>query len=133
MATDLAYPIGDALLLILAVGGTAIIPGKKNPQWLLIAGGIGIAAIGDTFNLFASAGATSHLGLILDGIAWPSTVLLISMAVWVSPRHTSPLASTETAGFLLPGLGAVRRPVDPSGRHPAPGHSRCNRRSPRRR
>ena len=106
VATDLAYPIGDALLLILAVGGTAIIPGKKNPQWLLIAGGIGIAAIGDTFNLFASAGATSHLGLIVDGIAWPSTVLLISMAVWVSPRHISPLASTETAGFLLPGLGA---------------------------
>ena len=35
VATDLAYPIGDGLLLILAVGGTAIIPGRKKTQWLL--------------------------------------------------------------------------------------------------
>ncbi len=31
VATDLAYPIGDVLLLILAVGGTAIITGRKDP------------------------------------------------------------------------------------------------------
>jgi diguanylate cyclase len=106
VATDLAYPIGDGLLLILVVGGTAIIPGRKNPQWLLIACAIAIAAIGDTFNLFASSGATSHLGTILNGIAWPCAILLISMAVWVRPRQTNPLASSGTAGFLLPGLGA---------------------------
>ena len=107
VATDLAYPIGDGLLLILAVGGTAIIPGcRKNPQWLLIAGGIGVAAVGDTFNLFASSGTTSHLGAILNGIAWPCTILLISIAVWVRPLHSSPLQPSATPGFLLPGLGA---------------------------
>jgi diguanylate cyclase (GGDEF)-like protein len=107
VATDLAYPIGDGLLLILAVGGTAIIPGcRKNPQWLLIAGGIGVAAVGDTFNLFASSGTTSHLGAILNGIAWPCTILLISIAVWVRPLHSSPLQPSVTPGFLLPGLGA---------------------------
>ena len=106
VATDLAYPIGDVLLLILAVGGTAILPGRKNPQWLLIACAIGITAIGDTFNLFASSGATSHLGTIVNGTAWPCAILLISIAVWLPPRQTSPLVSGETAGFLLPGLGA---------------------------
>ena len=106
VATDLAYPIGDVLLLILAVGATAIIPGKKNPQWLLIACAIGVTAVGDTFNLFASAGTTSHVGAILNGIAWPIAILLISMAVWVPLRQTSPLAPRATAGFLLPGLGA---------------------------
>jgi diguanylate cyclase (GGDEF)-like protein len=106
VATDLAYPIGDGLLLMLAVGGTAIMPGRKNPQWLLLAGAIGMTAIGDTFNLFASSGATSHLGMILNGIAWPGAILLISAAVWVRPVRTSPLATRGTAGFLLPGLGA---------------------------
>ena len=106
VATDLAYPIGDGLLLMLAVGGTAIMPGRKNPQWLLLAGAIGMTAIGDTFNLFASSGSTSHLGTILNGIAWPCAILLISSAVWVRPLRTSPLAAGGTAGFLLPGLGA---------------------------
>jgi diguanylate cyclase len=106
VATDLAYPIGDGLLLMLAVGGTAIMPGRKNPQWLLLAGAISLTAIGDTFNLFASSGSTSHVGTILNGIAWPCAILLISSAVWVRPLRTSPLATGGAAGFLLPGLGA---------------------------
>ena len=106
VATDLAYPIGDVLLLILAVGGTAIIPGRRNPQWLLLAGAIAINAVGDTFNLFATSGSTSHLGTIFNGIAWPTSILLISISVWMRPGHFNPLAPQRTAGFLLPGLGA---------------------------
>ena len=106
VATDLAYPIGDVLLLVLAVGGTAIIPGRRNPQWLLLAGAIAINAIGDTFNLFATSGSTSHLGTVFNGIAWPTSILLISISVWMRPGHFNPLAPQRTAGFLLPGLGA---------------------------
>ncbi len=106
VATDLAYPIGDGLLLILAVGGTAIIPGRKKTQWLLIAGAIAMTAVGDTFNLFASSGATSHVGTIFNSIAWPCAILLISVAVWVRPLRKSPMAVGEAPGFLLPGLGA---------------------------
>jgi diguanylate cyclase (GGDEF)-like protein len=92
---------------MLAVGGTAIIPGRKSPQWMLIAGAIAITAIGDTFNLFASSGSTSHLGAILNGIAWPCAILLISIAVWMRPLQSSPLVQSRTVGFLLPGLGAL--------------------------
>ena len=35
VATNLAYPIGDVLLLGLAVGGTAILP-RRRPPWLLL-------------------------------------------------------------------------------------------------
>jgi diguanylate cyclase (GGDEF)-like protein len=106
VATNLAYPVGDGLLLILAVGGTAIITGRNKTQWLLIAGAIGVTAVGDTFNLFSGSGTPSQLGTIFNGMAWPSAVLLISIAVWVRPLQRSPLASAETPGFLLPGLGA---------------------------
>ncbi len=106
VATDLAYPIGDLLLLMLAVGGTAMISGRKDPQWILIACAIGCTAVGDTFNLFASSGATSHLGVIVNGVAWPVAILLISAAVWVRPRQASSLLRNGAPGFLLPGLGA---------------------------
>jgi diguanylate cyclase (GGDEF)-like protein len=106
VATDLAYPIGDVLLLTLAVGGTAVIAGKKHPQWLLLAGAIAINAVGDTFNLFASSGSTTHVGTILNGIAWPTSILLISASVWMRPGQPNPLAPRRTSGFLLPGLGA---------------------------
>jgi diguanylate cyclase (GGDEF)-like protein len=94
------------LLLILAVGGTAIIPGRRNPQWLLLAAAIAVNALGDTFNLFATSGSTSHLGTIVDGIAWPTSILLISVSVWLRPGRFNLLAPQRTAGFLLPGLGA---------------------------
>jgi diguanylate cyclase (GGDEF)-like protein len=107
VATDLAYPIGDVLLLLLAVGGTAILPGRRNPQWLLLAGAIGVNAVGDTFNLFATSGSESHLGTIFNGIAWPTSILLISASMWLRPGQTNPLAPQRTAGFVLPGLGAT--------------------------
>jgi diguanylate cyclase len=106
VATDLAYPIGDVLLLILVVGGTTILTGRRNPQWLLLAAAIAINAVGDTFNLFASSGSTSHLGTIFNGIAWPTSILLISISVWMRPGRFNPLAPRRTTGFLLPGLGA---------------------------
>ncbi len=106
VATNLAYPIGDVLLLILAVGGTAIISVRKNPQWVLLAAAVAVNALGDTFNLFATSGSTSHVGTIVDGIAWPASILLISVSVWMRPGHFNILAPQRTAGFLLPGLGA---------------------------
>ncbi|HSP65492.1 MAG TPA: diguanylate cyclase, partial [Candidatus Deferrimicrobium sp.] len=106
VATDLAYPIGDVLLLILAVGGTAIMSDRRNPQWLLLAAAIAVNALGDTFNLFATSGSSSHLGTIVNGIAWPTSILLISASVWLRRGHFTLLAPQRTAGFLLPGLGA---------------------------
>jgi len=106
VATNLAYPIGDVLLLGLAVGGTAILP-RRRPPWLLLAAACGINAVGDTFALLNSTGAESHVGNIADGIAWPAAILLMSMSVWLRRGHSDPLASPRAPGFLLPGLGAA--------------------------
>jgi diguanylate cyclase (GGDEF)-like protein len=106
LATNLAYPIGDVLLLVLVVGGTAILPGRRNPQWLMLAGACALNAAGDTFNLFESTGATSHVATIFNGIAWPTSILLISASVWLRPGQANPLLAQRTASFLLPALGA---------------------------
>jgi diguanylate cyclase len=107
VATNLAYPIGDLLLLVLVVGGTAMLAGRRKAPWLLLAGGIALNVAGDTFNLFHSSVGASHVGAVVNGVAWPAAILLMSMAVWVRPGHSDALALQKPTGFLLPGLAAV--------------------------
>ena len=38
VAVNLAYPVGDVLLLGLVVGGAAIVPGRRKLPWLLLGG-----------------------------------------------------------------------------------------------
>ncbi len=107
VAANLAYPIGDVLLLGLVVGGTAVLAGRRKAPWMLMAAGIGLNVVGDTFNLFQSSIGASRLGTVANGIAWPTAILLMSMAVWLRPRPANPLATERPMGFVLPGVGAV--------------------------
>jgi hypothetical protein len=43
-AVDLAYPVGDVLLLLLVVGGTAAMSGRRKTPWILIASGLTVNA-----------------------------------------------------------------------------------------
>jgi diguanylate cyclase (GGDEF)-like protein len=106
VATNLAYPLGDVLLLALVVGATVLMSGRRPRAWYLVAAGCALNAAGDTFNLFHGAGAPA-LGSIVDAIAWPASLLLMSIAVWVPRTAKDPLADPATPGFLLPGAGAA--------------------------
>jgi diguanylate cyclase len=106
-AVSLAYPVGDLLLLGLVVGGTALLSGRRKAPWCLLAAGIGLNVVGDTFGLFGSTVGSSHVGTVFTGIAWPGAILLISIAVWVPPGAANPLAPQKPTGFLLPGLAAA--------------------------
>jgi len=108
VATDLAYPIGDGLLLILAWVAPPSSPAGRKTQWLLIRR----CNCDDCRRRYVQpvreSGTTSHVGSIFNSVAWPCAILLISIAVWVHPLQKSPLAIGETPGFLLPGLGPPR-------------------------
>ena len=107
-ATDLAYPIGDLLLLALVVGGSAILATRSKTPWILMASGIALNVVGDTFNLFQSSSiGTSRLGTTFNAVAWPTAIVILSMAVWLRPRPSNPLAPQKTGGFLLPDLAAA--------------------------
>jgi diguanylate cyclase (GGDEF)-like protein len=107
VAASLAYPVGDVLLLALVVGGTALLPTMRKTQWLLLAFACALNAAGDTFNLLQSSGHASYIGTVVDGIAWPGSLLLMSMSVWVRPGYSDSLVRTRPPGFVLPGLAAA--------------------------
>lgn len=106
VATNLAYPLGDVLLLALVVGGTVLLSGRRRTAWYLVATGCVLNASGDTFNLFHGAGAPA-LGSVVDAIAWPASLFLMSIAVWTPQAVGDPLAETAAPGFVLPGAGAA--------------------------
>ena len=106
VATNLAYPVGDMLLLVLVVGGSAMLSGRSKAPWALLASGMALNVAGDTFNLFGSSVGATHVGTVVNGIAWPTSIVVMSMAVWLRPGHSDPLALQKPPGFLLPGLAA---------------------------
>ncbi len=107
LATDLAYPVGDLLLLALIAGGTNLLPKGRRGPWALIAAGMGINVLGDTFNLLGPDFGVPRLGAVLNGVAWPAAILVMSMAVWVRPPAPPAANRAHRAGFILPGLAST--------------------------
>jgi diguanylate cyclase (GGDEF)-like protein len=103
VAVNLAYPVGDVLLLGLVVGCAAIVSGRRRLPWLLLAAGYALITVGDIFNVLNSA---SFVGTVFNAIAWPLAILLVSVAVWVRTPAARPTVSEEPPGFLLPALAA---------------------------
>jgi diguanylate cyclase (GGDEF)-like protein len=106
-ATNLAYPIGDVLLLSLIMGGSTVMPGRRKAPWLLMASGLAVNAVGDTANLFGTSFGASQLGFIFNAIAWPASLLALSMSVWLRPRPPDLQAVQKPASFIIPGISAA--------------------------
>ena len=104
---SLAYPAGDVLLLLLVAGSTIVLAGRNKAPWLMLAAGFAVNVVGDTSSLLHDSLGGAHFGTIVDAVAWPTSILLMSSAMWVRPGLADPTATQRTPGFLLPGLGAA--------------------------
>jgi diguanylate cyclase (GGDEF)-like protein len=105
VAVNLAYPIGDLVLLALVVGAVVVAPGLPLRLLLLVAG-CALLAVGDTVYLFQSAANTYVVGTVLD-ITWPAALLVMSASAWVRLRPARASDGERTPRFLLPGLAAA--------------------------
>jgi EAL domain-containing protein (putative c-di-GMP-specific phosphodiesterase class I)/methyl-accepting chemotaxis protein len=104
-ATNLAYPIGDVLLLSLIMGGSTVMSGRRKTSWLLMAAGLAVNAVGDSANVL---GLTSSLpGFVADAMAWPTSLLLLSISVWMRSQPADPQAEQKPTSFVIPGLSAT--------------------------
>ena len=106
VAVNLAYPVGDVLLLLLVFGGSAVMSGRRKGPWMLLAAGFTVNIFGDTANLLHHSIGSTHLGGFIDSVAWPTSSLILSLAMWMRPGLADPLAPRKPPGFVLPGLAA---------------------------
>jgi diguanylate cyclase (GGDEF)-like protein len=107
--TNLAYPIGDVLLLSLVVGVFALAGWRPGRMWLLVGLGFACSAITDAVFLFQSATGSYVPGAWTDAL-WPAAVLLIAWAAWqppVEPRGGTLQARPWLVTTALAGLVGV--------------------------
>jgi two-component system, sensor histidine kinase and response regulator len=104
VATNLAYPLGDVLLLALAVGGLLVLPRGFRPFFALAGVALAANAVGDGFNLLQPM---SRFGYVANGIAWPISLTLLAVAVWILPPRVERPGTDRIAGFALPAFGVL--------------------------
>jgi diguanylate cyclase (GGDEF)-like protein len=101
VATDLAYPVCDVLLLALVIGALALTGWQlMGRAWALLAAGLVATACADGIFLFQSANGSYVEGSLLDAM-WPAATLLVGYAAWSSPRQdiTNPVAGWRMLAF----------------------------------
>jgi len=98
VATNLAYPAGDGLLLALVVAAFAFSGWSLDWTWLLVGAGLGLFGAADSTYLYEIAKGTYHYGTWLD-LSWPATFVLIAAASCVR-RGRARTARLEGWGLL---------------------------------
>ncbi len=81
VATNLAYPLGDVLLLSLVAGAFTLTRWRPGRVWLMLGASLALSALADSIYLYATATGTYREGTLLDA-AWPAGLLLIACAGW---------------------------------------------------
>ena len=107
VATNLAYPLGDLVLLALVVGVFWLVGRDAGIEWVVIGGAFLATAVADAVYLWMSATGTYREGTLLD-ILWPLMGILLATAAWVRPGRARritlegrPLVATPIVCTLL--------------------------------
>src|SRR5438067_761332 len=79
VATNLAYPLADMLLLAIVAGMISLGGWRLTRGWLLRGGGFALFGVADSVYLFRVAENTYSYGTILD-LGWLAAMLLLAAA-----------------------------------------------------
>lgn len=111
IVTNLAYPLGDILLLAAAVGVFALTGWRPGRSWSLIGAALAATAIADAIFLYQSATGSYTEGTFLDAL-WPASMLFLAAASWQPATRADttlegrPLLGTPLVCGLI-GLGIL--------------------------
>jgi diguanylate cyclase (GGDEF)-like protein len=89
VATNLAYPLGDLILLGMVTGGVALTGWKPGLTWGALAGSFVLFGVSDGIYLWGNATGTWQAGSVFEA-GWPAATLLLAWAAWMPPRHVRP-------------------------------------------
>jgi two-component system sensor histidine kinase/response regulator len=108
-STNMAYPLGDVLLLSLAIGSLPVMPKAFRPFLVIVGVAQAVNAVGDAFNLL---GPDSWFGALANAAAWPISLFTLAAAAWTLPlenrrRPADRRGLDRSPGFVLPVLGSL--------------------------
>jgi diguanylate cyclase (GGDEF)-like protein len=103
VATNLAYPLGDLLMMAFVVGVFALTGWRPGRTWVLIGVGFFMLAIADSIYLIRVADNTYQVGTLLD-VLWPAGMTLLAYAAWQKPREQIAPRLEGRAVMVMPGL-----------------------------
>ena len=105
LAINVVYPVGDVLLFVLVCIGIVLLPVERRKRWYLMGAACLVNSAGDVCALFPGVLAT-HVGFLFNAVAWPASLFLLSLSVWL--RSSPPKADLEEIkpGFFLSGAAA---------------------------
>lgn len=106
VATNLAYPLGDVLLLSTVFGVFSLANWRPGRQWLVLGLGVLVSTVADAIYLGETAAGTYRQGTMLE-LLWPASYLLIAAAGWIPPRQERNLAVTGRPLLAVPAVCAL--------------------------
>ena len=101
VATNLAYPLGDALLLALVVGAFSLTSWRPGRAWLLLGAGLAVLAAADSLYLYQVATNGYVVGTFIDA-AWPAAMALLANAAWAKTRMDRPVDAEGRSFLAIP-------------------------------
>ena len=98
VATNLAYPVGDLILLAVVVASFALRGWRADRTWALLGLGIVLFWIADSYYLITVANETYTYPSVWDG-GWTSCLVLFSAASWQPARRTVAVEDSGATRF----------------------------------
>jgi two-component system cell cycle response regulator len=106
VATNLAYPLGDLVLLGMVTGGVALTGWKPGRTWGALALSFIVFGVSDGIYLWGNATGTWQAGSVFEA-GWPAATLLLAWAAWMPPKHVRPRPLEGRRMLVVPTLFAL--------------------------
>ncbi len=110
VATNLAYPLGDLLLMSTVVAGVFLLARRLDLQWALLGAGVLANGVGDTVFLVQDSAGQYTEGTALD-LTWLTGALLMA---WAASWKTGVDGRLPAAETTQPPHGSVASPAPAS-------------------
>jgi two-component system cell cycle response regulator len=106
VATNLAYPLADLLLLSLVVAMFALTGWRFDRTWAFVAAGYAVFAVTDAVYLYDTAVDRYVEGGVLD-VGWPAALVLIACAAWQPVTRLRDVRTESWKTLTLPTFFAL--------------------------
>jgi two-component system, cell cycle response regulator len=99
--TNLAYPVGDLLLLGLVVAILGLTGWRPGRGWILIGVGLALSAVADGIYLMQTIEGTYRQDTLLEAL-WPTSALLVGAAAWLPATRAESSTHQSLRVVLVP-------------------------------